>query len=132
MRMFKKGQGATEYLLMLAAVLVIVAIAIYYVTSTGGYPAVAVTASALADGDIVGLTVTTGSIPAGDWAYVVDQNPTADDANAWRTTTMDGSVALAPPTVRLENTAAGTWYVSLKHLPSGHIYFSNQAVTITK
>jgi hypothetical protein len=132
MKLFKKGQGATEYLLMLAAVLVIVAIAIYYVTSTGGYPAVTVTAAPLADGDIVGLTVTTGSIPAGDWAYVVDQNATADDANAWKTTTMDGSVALTAPTVRLENTAAGKWYVSLKHLPSGHIYFSNQAVTITK
>ena len=49
MKLCKRGQGATEYLLMLAAVLVIVAIAVYYVTSTGpsflitpttGYPKV--------------------------------------------------------------------------------------------
>ncbi|TEU13265.1 MAG: class III signal peptide-containing protein, partial [Hadesarchaea archaeon] len=41
MKMFEKGQGATEYLLMLAAVLVIVAIAVYYVTTAGaGYPAI--------------------------------------------------------------------------------------------
>ncbi|GAI19137.1 unnamed protein product, partial [marine sediment metagenome] len=44
MKLFRKGQGATEYLLMLAAVLVIVAIAVYYVTSTGGFPTVSATA----------------------------------------------------------------------------------------
>jgi uncharacterized protein (UPF0333 family) len=52
----KRGQGATEYLLMLAAVLVIVAIAVYYVTSVGpsfsitpltGYPKVSDTDNAL-------------------------------------------------------------------------------------
>ncbi|MDH5685486.1 MAG: class III signal peptide-containing protein, partial [Hadesarchaea archaeon] len=63
MRLSKKGQGATEYLLMLAAVLVIVAIAVYYVTSTGGYPAVAVTAVKYGD-DTIRINVDTGSIPA--------------------------------------------------------------------
>ncbi|HID60625.1 MAG TPA: class III signal peptide-containing protein, partial [Hadesarchaea archaeon] len=50
--MFRKGQGATEYLLMLAAVLVIVAIAVYYVTSAGPSALISGTAENVGD-DIV-------------------------------------------------------------------------------
>ena len=39
-----KGQGATEYLLILAAVLVVVAVAVYYVTRAG--PSVTITGTA--------------------------------------------------------------------------------------
>jgi hypothetical protein len=43
-RMKVKGQGATEYLLILAAVLVVVAVAVYYVTRAG--PSVTITGTA--------------------------------------------------------------------------------------
>lgn len=55
-----KGQGATEYLLMLAAVLVIVAVAIYFLYRTAA-PIIAGTAS-LTDNDIT-FTPTTGLNP---------------------------------------------------------------------
>jgi len=76
MRMFKKGQGATEYLLMLAAVLVIVAIAVYYVTSTGPSAIITGTAS-LKSGDntVVIFTPSTSMTPttiaAADYEWAV-------------------------------------------------------------
>jgi len=122
MRLSKKGQGATEYLLMLAAVLVIVAIAVYYVTSTGGYPAVAVTA--VKSGDTIRINVDTGSIPLGDWQYIVSTTQGSDN---WT----DGTVELKAPYVVLDNACTtGNYYVSLKHTPSGHIYFSDRTITI--
>ncbi len=123
MRLSKKGQGATEYLLMLAAVLVIVAIAVYYVTSTGGYPAVAATAVKSGD-NTIRIDVTTGTIPAGDWQYIVSTTP---GSNNWQ----DKGVELKAPYVSLENCSPNTYYVSLKHTPSGHIYFSDQTITIS-
>ena len=122
MRMCKKGQGATEYLLMLAAVLVIVAIAVYYVTTTGGYPAVAAVQRSV-DNDIR-INVETGEIPTGDWQYAVE---TSEGNYNW----IDGPVSLDAPYVTIASSqAAGTYYVSLKHKPSGHIYFADRKVTI--
>ena len=124
MRLSKKGQGATEYLLMLAAVLVIVAIAVYYVTSTGGYPAVAATAVKYGD-DTIRINVETGSIPSGDWQYSVSTTQGSDN---WT----DGTSELKAPYVSLGTyTTAGNYYVSLKHTPSGHIYFSETKITIS-
>ncbi|MDH5685592.1 MAG: class III signal peptide-containing protein [Hadesarchaea archaeon] len=123
MRLSKKGQGATEYLLMLAAVLVIVAIAVYYVTSTGGYPAVAVTAVKSGDNTIK-INVETGSIPSGDWQYIVSNTP---ESTNWT----DGTVELKAPSVSLGTYGTGNQYVSLKHKPSGHIYFSDTKITIS-
>jgi len=119
-----KGQGATEYLLMLAAVLVIVAVAIYYVTRAGGYPVVSVNAEALGDNSIK-LTVLSGSIASGEWAYSVSS---AANTYTW----VDGAEALDAPSVTIKTgLAAGTWYVNVKHKASGHLYFTtDQAVTL--
>lgn len=122
MRLSKKGQGATEYLLMLAAVLVIVAIAVYYVTSTGGYPAVAATAVKYGD-NTIRINVETGSIPAGDWQYSVS---TTSGEYTWE----DGTEELNAPYVSLGEQTTDNYYVSLKHKPSGHIYFSDRTITI--
>jgi hypothetical protein len=123
MRLSKKGQGATEYLLMLAAVLVIVAIAVYYVTSTGGYPAVAATAVKYGD-NTIRINVETGSIPSGDWEYSVS---TTSGTYDWQ----DKGVELKSPNVVLDTYATGNHYVSLRHKPSGHIYFSDTKITIS-
>ncbi|MEM2192540.1 MAG: class III signal peptide-containing protein [Candidatus Hadarchaeales archaeon] len=123
MKVDKKGQGATEYLLMLAAVLVIVAIAVYYVTSTGGYPAIGAVAGD--NGSHIIIDVTTGSIPAGEWQYSIENTTPSD---SWT----DGTVELKPPYVVLGGPypTGTTWYVSLRHKSTGHIYFADQAVTI--
>lgn len=117
-----KGQGATEYLLMLAAVLVIVAVAIYYVTRAGGYPAVSMNAE-VSDNDIK-ITVLSGSIASGEWQYSVQAT---EDSHVW----VDGTEALDAPSVILGDYASGKWYVNVKHTDSGHIYFTaDQAVTV--
>ncbi len=122
MRLSKKGQGATEYLLMLAAVLVIVAIAVYYVTSTGGFPAVS--ATAVKHDNEIRINVLSGSIPADDWQYSVS---TTSGTYEWT----DRSVELKAPYVSLETYAESTYYVSLKHTPSGHVYITEQTITIS-
>ena len=67
MKLFRKGQGATEYLLMLAAVLVIVAIAVYYVMGTAGTPTIV--ASAKLSGNKVWIRGETGCSVVADWSF---------------------------------------------------------------
>jgi hypothetical protein len=78
MRLFKRGQGATEYLLMLAAVLVIVAIAVYYVTSTG--PSAIITGTGVKSGENINFTPSNTMVPssilAADWQYAVYRGAT--------------------------------------------------------
>ena len=76
MRLEKRGQGATEYLLMLAAVLVIVAIAVYYVTSTGPAAIITGTATLNSGDDTIVIftpsnTLVPTSIPAGEWSWAI-------------------------------------------------------------
>jgi len=120
----ERGQGATEYLLMLAAVLVIVAVAIYYVTRAGGYPAISMNAAAQGDNQVI-LTVLSGSIAAGQWAYSVGST---QGSYSWVTP----SYALSAPSVSLGSSyAAGTYYVNVKHIGTGHIYFNpDQVITL--
>jgi uncharacterized protein (UPF0333 family) len=71
----KKGQGATEYLLMLAAVLVIVAIAVYYVTSAGAGPTLSFTAENKADNVVI--TFKSGTTPyTPDWEWAIKSGST--------------------------------------------------------
>jgi hypothetical protein len=122
----ERGQGATEYLLMLAAVLVIVAVAIYYVTRAGGYPVVSMNAASEGDNQIM-ITVLSGSIAAGQWSYYVGTTPSASG-----TQFTPGTGALAAPSVTLGTYATGhTYYVNIKHVGTGHIYFNpDQIVTL--
>jgi len=118
-----KGQGATEYLLMLAAVLIIVAVAIYYVTRAGGYPAISMNAANDGENGIK-ITVLSGSIAAGEWAY----SCTTSTTHSWTT----GTEALDAPSVNIATDLAdGTYYVNVKHIDSGHMYFAeDQTITI--
>ena len=78
MELKRRGQGATEYLLILAAVLVIVAIAVYYVTSTG--PSAIITGSAVKNGDSVNFTPSSTMVPSSitstDWKYAIYRGAT--------------------------------------------------------
>jgi len=62
----RKGQGAVEYLLILAVVLIVVASAVYYITRVGGGPIIQARAE-LRAGENVFLVVTSGSVA--DWEY---------------------------------------------------------------
>jgi hypothetical protein len=81
MRLYKKGQGATEYLLMLSAVMVVVAVAVWYIM--GMAPAAFISGIAtLAPGDNVVFTpdarMVPNPIPAPDWRYLIlDENKIA-------------------------------------------------------
>ena len=107
-------------MLILAAVLIIAAMAAYYVIRPS-FPAIAVT-EAKADNAII-IEVITGSIAAGGWQYSVSST---SGNHSWT----DGTETLDPSRVSLGTYDVGTWYVSLKHKASGHIYLSDRMVTI--
>jgi len=88
-----------------------------------GYPAISMSVAASGDNEII-IRVLSGSIEAGEWAYSV-----SDTVGAYNWVT--GTEALIAPTVSLGTYAAGTWYVNVKHIDSGHIYFgTDQVVTL--
>lgn len=116
------AQGATEYLLIFAVVLIIVGVAVYYAHRSPSYPLISATTD-VSDNEIR-IKVEIGSIPGGEWAYSVT---TVKGSYDWTT----GSVELEAPYVSLGTYASGTWYVSLKHVDRGHLYFYDQAVPIS-
>jgi hypothetical protein len=72
--MSKRGQGATEYLLMLAAVLVIVAIAVYYITAAAPTAMIAGEAVVGPDNTVQFTPATTmvpETIPQAEWEWEV-------------------------------------------------------------
>ena len=69
MKMCEKGQGATEYLLMLAAVLVIVAIAVYYVTTSTGAPTIVASVKLNSADNTVSIKGETGCSVVADWSF---------------------------------------------------------------
>jgi len=81
----------------------------------GGYPAISAVV-ATSDNQI-SITVLSGSIPAGQWAYSV-----SSEAGSYNWIT--GTQALSAPSVSLGTYAYGTWYVNVKHIGTGHIYFN--------
>ncbi|TDA31892.1 MAG: hypothetical protein DSO02_06120 [Hadesarchaea archaeon] len=117
----RKGQGAIEYLLILAAVLIVVAGAVYYVTRMGGFPAMTFGAT-LSDNTItLEVDVGSGTIKQGDWQYRIV--PRTGDAGEWR----DGVGDLSPgESVSLKDfggvTPTSGDELQIKHTPSGHIY----------
>jgi ABC-type transporter Mla subunit MlaD len=123
----RKGQGAIEYLLILAAVLIVVAGAVYYVTRTGGFPTMTMTASIDNENNVI-LTVMgpSGTIKVGDWEY---RGKTA--AGTIRGSWTAGSEELSEG-ASVTLTALKTFVdagqlgvrdkVQIRHKPSGHVY----------
>ncbi|MFB0499844.1 MAG: hypothetical protein ACETWO_00995, partial [Candidatus Hadarchaeaceae archaeon] len=70
------------------------------------------------------INVETGSIPSGDWQYSVS---TTSGTYDWQ----DKGEELKSPNVVLGTYALGNHYVSMKHTPSGHIYFADTKITIS-
>ena len=118
----ESAQGATEYLLIFSAALIITGVAVYYVGRSPSYPPISA-ATDVSDNEIR-IKVDIGSILEGEWAYSVS---TVKGTYVWTT----GTVELKAPYVSLGTYASGTWYVSLKHAKRGHFYFYDQAVAIS-
>jgi len=121
-RVEKCAQGATEYIIILAVVLVLGAVGIYYVSKPGGYPPLSAFPTG-ADNDIR-FNVETGEIPTCDWQYSISKT---EGIYSW---TYGTEKLDAPYVIIVTSQAAGTWYVSLKHDPSSHIYFPYRKITI--
>jgi len=116
-----RGQGATEYLLMLAAVLVIVAVAIYYVTRTAGAPTVTANLTWGSTDNSVKLNVvsTSATIPAADWQYKIwkegDSTP-----GSWTAGVAD--IAAGAQITLITGATPGFWHVTVMHKPTGNTY----------
>lgn len=122
----KAGQGATEYLLILAAVLVIVAVAVYYITRTTPKPNVQLTAQENSPTSIklVG-TGGTDTVAASDWQYAVYVSGGTATWNAG-TTTLSSTTNI----ILASGLTTGTTYaVRVQHIPSGQ-YFVDTTITL--
>jgi hypothetical protein len=123
-RKFERGQGATEYLLMLAAVLVIVAIAVYYITTAaGGKPIMVMSAEFEYPENTINIVVTSGTLTPNDWKVRV-LRPDDTVFSDWATQTTELSPEESPYQVATLGTspAEGEWKVQIIHIPSGQAY----------
>jgi hypothetical protein len=122
----ERGVGAA---VVAAIIVIIIAVAVggAYVATRGrvGYPQMSVSASVGRSSNEIWIYVLSlSSIPSGEWAYSVSATM---GSYSW----VAGAEPLDAPSVSLGTYAAGTWYVSLKHVPSGHVYFADKLVTIS-
>jgi len=127
-----KAQGAIEYLLMLAAVLVIVAVAVAYVLGMGGTPKPNILLSVEVnkvgednyDIRLVG-TGGTDTCPKGEWQYAIyregEESPDWTDGTEDLSSTTDISLGT--------RSVSGTYRVRVQHKPSGS-YFVDTKITI--
>jgi len=143
MKMCKKGQGATEYLLMLAAVLVIVAIAVYYISTAGaGKPAVTMAAVFDTSDNSIDLQITSGSVPQSDWQFRIISSDGENYINSSGAETTDdswisgtGDIDPTNSPLELVDLAAGhdtgNYTVQIYHVASGSRY-SDMTVNVTQ
>lgn len=139
----RKGQGSTEYLLILAAVLVVVGFGVYYVTQVGNYPPLGVVPHVDQDTGSVWLYQTKGEAPAGGWEVELEID-SSSVASVTEPSYMDGDFAAgssvtATGNVKLDNnlkiatitgnTSPVDVNVILRHIESDHTYL-NDTVTV--
>jgi len=127
-------EGAIEYLLMLAAVLVIVAVAVAYVLGIGGTPKPNILLSVEVnkvgednyDIRLVG-TGGTDTCPASDWQYAI--YPEGESPTTWKPGTTELSSTTDTHLETLQNPESRTYRVRVQHKPSGS-YFVDTKITI--
>jgi len=130
MKIFKKksGQGATEYLLILAAVLVVVAVAVYFITRTTPKPNIGIAVAENSSTSIkVHATSGTDTCAASDWQYKVYASGAADPG--WTAGTQALSSGMTD-IVWGGLTSGTTYVVRIQHITSGQ-YFFDSTVTLS-
>jgi hypothetical protein len=123
----ERGVGAAVAAAIIIVIIILAVGATYLAKHRGGvsYPQMAMSVSGgQAGNEIWVYVISLSSIPSGDWAYSV--SATKGSYN-W----VSGATTLIAPSVSLGTYAVGTWYVSIKHVPSGHVYISQAPVTIS-
>jgi hypothetical protein len=93
----------------------------YQENQAPSYPALS--AAPAASDSTIRIYVQMGSLPASEWEYSVGQT---EGSYGWVT----GTEELSSPYVDLGAFTQGVYYVSLRHIPTGHIYFADVEVTI--
>jgi hypothetical protein len=134
MKIFKNkaGQGATEYLLILAAVLVVIAIAVYFITRTSvAKPNIllAVSENSTGNGIRVHAVGGTDNCRGGDWQYAIYAVGGSQVWTPGGTTTLAANMADLNLTATSGTLTAGnTYVVRIQHIPSGQ-YFVDTTVS---
>lgn len=141
----ENAQGATEYLLILAAVLIVTATVINYVQNVGGYPAVGAWPEQEDMDDDTGpdlaIKIITGSIPTGQWEFKINAEDPNKIDEGWRDNLdkwinpdkpLDAAYVLILSSEYIkEGNYPVKFSVSLRHKETGHVYFSDAHVTVS-
>ena len=124
MKIPRKGQGSTEYLLILAIVLIIAAIAVIYMSTTGGRKQV-MTMTAVFDttDNSIDIKITAGTLPRIDYQYrIIDPNGNVNQDWTDGTTDLDPKNSPVELIKLGESPTKGNWTVKIYHKPSKSTY----------
>lgn len=119
----KSAQGSTEYLIILATVLIVAGIAVLYVSSAGGHkPTVSMNAMFDDSDNSIKLYILQGLLPASEWKWRL-LNPNGSENQGWTNATVDIDPRNSPITLTyLSNPVPGTYTVQVYHIPSESVY----------
>jgi hypothetical protein len=130
----KRGQGATEYLLILAIALVIATIAIVYIhVSSPRKPLVTMYAVYDADDGSIDVVVQSGSILSEDWKWRI-LNPDGSENAGWTDATVDLDPTHSPIELKELGTSpiGGLYTVQVYYEPTKSIYTDMKVRVISK
>jgi hypothetical protein len=125
MKKLRKGQGTTEYLFILAAVLIIAAIAVYHVSTTAGAPPLGAHVIREDNTIVLKITTTGPEIPSIDWEYSIT---TTEGTRSW--TGGVKAIGAQIEKVQLAEESSGLYYVSIRHVPTGHEWIQDKTIEI--
>jgi len=119
----KTGQGSTEYLVILATVLIVTGLAVFYISSAGGHkPTISMNAIFDDSDNSVKLYILQGLLPASEWKWRF-LNPNGSENQGWTNATVDIDPRNSPITLMtLSNPVSGTYTIQIYHIPSESIY----------
>jgi hypothetical protein len=120
----ERGQGTTEYLLILAIALIIAAIAIFYIyASSPRKPLVTMYAAYDIHDGSIDIVVQSGTILSKDWKWRI-LNPDGSENEGWTDATVDLDPRHSPIELKELGTSpiVGTYTVQVYYEPTKSIY----------
>ena len=125
----EKAQGATEYLLILIAVLIVTGIAISYLSRTGTTkPMISMRGEYDPTDHSLDVYTISGRIPVGEWKWRII-NPRGEVYRDWTNGSSDLEPERSPvELVEIEDVMPGVWTIDILHIPTNTKYPSLNVV----
>jgi hypothetical protein len=129
----EKGQGSTEYLLILVIALIVAAIAIIFIHRAGLKKPMSILAAYDTNDNSIDINVQSGSIPSNDWKWRI-LNPDGSENEGWTDATVDLDPMHSPIELKKlgTNPIEGPYRVQVYHKPTKSIYVDMEVTVSSK